>query len=225
MLSFSVCKGCYRSFDTFPFYNVWYLCLIDKPTIVFEVFEKYINNKDVVLTAEELSLIKLRATEKKIRKHHYLLQEDTIWKYNAFVCSGCFRMYTIDAKGEHILRFAFENWWAGDRESYTAGTPSKYNIEALEDTEVLLWTKPDFAFLLEVIPSLKQLMNTLIVNNQIASQSRIHAAISYTVEERYRDFVKRHPGITNRIPLHMIASYLGVTRETLSRIRNQHSKK
>jgi len=134
-------------------------------------------------------------------------------------------MYYIDDKGEHILRFALENWWAGDRESYTLETLSKYNIEALEETAVLLWTKADFNNLLTTIPSLKKLMDSLIVKNQIANQNRIHAAITYTVEEQYNDFVKRYPGITNRIPLHMIASYLGVKRETLSRIRNQrHSK-
>ena len=192
---------------------------------MFEVFAEYLKNKGVVLTAEELGVIKSGATERKIRKHHFLLQENDIWQYNAFVCSGCLRMYNIDDKGEHILRFAFENWWAGDRESYIKGIPSKYNIEALEETEVLLWTKSAFDLVTEAVPALKKFMSALVVNNQIANQNRIHAAISYTVEERYNDFVNRHPGITNRIPLHMIASYLGVTRETLSRIRNQHSKK
>lgn len=192
---------------------------------MFEIFETYLKDKGIFLSEEEIEKVQSLAIQKKIRKHQLLLQENNNWQYNAFVCSGSLRMYYIDDKGEHILRFAFENWWVGDRESYTMETPSKYNIEAIETAGILLWTKDSFNLLKSSIPALKNFMDSLIVKNQIANQNRIHSALADTLEERYNEFLKIYPGITNRIPLHMIASYLGVSRETLSRIRNQRYSK
>jgi CRP-like cAMP-binding protein len=192
---------------------------------MFEVFRNYIRDR-ANLTDKELDAIKVASTLKKLRKRQYLLQEGDVWQYNAFVCKGCTRMYRVGQDGaEHIMRFAVETWWVGDRESYTTVQPSKNNIDALEDSEILMWAKEDYQTLLREIPELNAFSERLITRSLIASQDRIFTTISSTAEEKYQNFLKTYPDIFNRVPLHMIASYLGVSRETLSRIRSQFTYK
>lgn len=192
---------------------------------MFSVFQQYLADK-IVLTEEQLALIQSFATIKKLRKRQYLLQESDVWRHYAFVCKGCLRVYRVDDKGvEHIMKFCIENWWAGDRQSLLAGTPSNYNIDALEDSVLLLFTKENFTTLRQQIPAFDDLVENLINRSYIASQDRIHADISYTSEEKYRNFIEKYPDIFSRVPLHMIASYLGLSPETLSRIRTQAAKK
>ncbi|OUJ72287.1 Crp/Fnr family transcriptional regulator [Hymenobacter crusticola] len=186
---------------------------------MFDVFAKYLQSK-ADFTPAEIEQIRVASVLKTLRKRHYLLQAGDIWTYNAFVTSGCLRTYSVDAKGaEHIISFAVENWWTGDQESLTSGQPSRYTIEAVEDAEVLLIKKDDFDQLRRDIPTLDGVINTIFHRSFIAAQSRIHSAISYSAEEKYREFLQKYPGFALRIPQHMIASYLGVTTETLSRIR------
>lgn len=188
-------------------------------------FLKYLSSK-FAITDEELEMVKEVCRIKKLRKRQYLLQQGDVWRYNAFVLSGFLRTYSVDDKGqEHYIQFSIENWWAGDRESYIDEKPAKLNIDAFEDSEVLLISKDDFNMLLNNIPSLNTFMRNLMERSLIALRNRVHSNITYTAEEKYNDFLKTYPGLPNRIPLHMIASYLGITPETLSRVRNQISKK
>jgi CRP-like cAMP-binding protein len=192
---------------------------------MFEVFQKYLSDK-IAITQEELDLVQSLSFLKKLRKRQYLLQEGDVWKYYAFVCKGCLRTYRTDEKGqEHIMQFSIENWWAGDLESLRSGLPAKSAIEALEDAEVLLFTKENFDIMQQRIPAFKTMVEDILARSFIVHQNRIHAAISYTAEEKYTNFTNSYPQIFNRVPLHMIASYLGVTAETLSRIRKQAAAK
>lgn len=192
---------------------------------MFEAFEKYLKEK-ADLDAEELNAVRAVAIERRIRKRQYLLQEGDVCHYNCFVVKGCLRMYSVGDDGaEHILRFAVENWWISDRESYNNGTPSKCNIDALENCEVILIDKPDFLHLLTTIPKFKSFVDTLLARSFDAVQNRVMGAISYSTEEKYQNFITRFPDVFNRVPLHMIASYLGVSRETLSRVRSQFVQK
>jgi CRP-like cAMP-binding protein len=192
---------------------------------MYEVFRQYINSKTTITDAE-FSLIQSLGTLKKLQKKQFLLHEGIVWKYNAFVCQGCLRTYRIDDKGnEHILQFSIENWWAGDRESLITGNPAQSNIEALEDSVILLFTQEQFLTICKEIPSFNTMVINILEKSFIAAQNRIHASISYTTEEKYQSFLNSYPNIANRIPQHMIASYLGVTPETLSRLRNQAAKK
>lgn len=135
---------------------------------------------------------------------------------------GCLRLYRIDQEGvEHVLRFAAENWWISDQESYRTGHPAKSHIDALESSEVILIDKPDFIQLTERIPALKCFTESLLGRSFDAHQERIMHYISTDAKAKYEQFITTFPHLANRVPLHMIASYLGVSRETLSRIRHQ----
>lgn len=192
---------------------------------MFSVFKKYLSDK-ISLTEEEYALIESVGVIKKIRKKQYLLQEGNIWQFNAFVCEGCVRKYHVDEKGaEHILYISIENYWTGDRESLLSGNPAKSNIDAIEDSVILLFTQQNFDMLKNSIPVFRDFVHTLLDKSFVASQNRIHSAISKSAEEKYNEFIKNSPSIANRVPLHMIASYLGISAETISRVRKQTGKK
>jgi CRP-like cAMP-binding protein len=192
---------------------------------MFDIFRNYLKAR-AVISESDFKKIEAFSISKKIRKRQYLLQEGDIWRHAAFICSGCLRVYRLTEEGtEHIMRFAIEDWWVGDRESYTTGLAAKSYIDALEDSEVLMWAKENFETLLKEIPGLKAFSEDLLAKSFNASQNRIYAAISYTAEEKYFNFIKTYPDIFNRVPLQMIASYLGVSRETLSRIRKSFAHK
>jgi CRP-like cAMP-binding protein len=175
----------------------------------------------ISLTDEEFDFCKTLFSPKKLRKRQYLLQDGDVCKYTAFVEKGMLRTYTIDEKGnEPILQFSMEGWWVADLYSFFTGEPSQFNVEALEDCELLLITEPSWNILLEKIPALERYFRILIQNNLIATQRRLMGTMSETAEEKYLKLVKNFPGCIQRVPQHMIASYLGITRETLSRTRS-----
>ena len=154
------------------------------------------------------------------------MQEGEVCKHTAFIVKGAMRQYTVDDKGEeHIARLSIENWWASDRESLMKQVPSIYFIDAWEDTEALLVTKDALTDLVNRIPALSEWIRNLDSNFAIASQRRLNAAISLPAEERYHDLEKTYPEFLQRFPQHIIASYLGINRETLSRIRRRAVKK
>ena len=186
-------------------------------------FNSYINTP---LNEGEIELIESVFQSKKFRKRQYFLQEGDVCKYTAFIVKGAMRQYTVDEKGEeHITRLSIENWWVNDRESLMKQIPSIYFIDAWEDTDTLLVTKAAFLELVVRTPALSEWMRNIDVNFAIASQRRLNAAISLSAEERYHDLKKNYPEFLLRFPQHIIASYLGIKRESLSRIRSQSVKK
>ena len=192
---------------------------------MYEVFKKYLDSK-ISLTEEQHEWIYSKSVVKKLRKKQYLLQEGDTWKNHAFVSKGLVRTYSVDEKGaEHIIAFAMENWWTGDRESLLSAQPSRFNIDAIEDSEIVLIEKPKFETICREIPAFNDMVNAIIDRSFVASQKRIHDAISTPVEKKYANFIQRYPSFATRVPQNMIASYLGITRETLSRLRHKAAKK
>ncbi|WZL89229.1 Crp/Fnr family transcriptional regulator [Salinimicrobium sp. 3283s] len=188
---------------------------------MFEFLQKKVNDT-ITVSEEEFEYAKTLFQPKKLRKKRFILEDGDACIYTIFVEKGLLRSFTIDEKGnEHILQFALEGWWSGDLYSFLTGEASEYNIEALEDSELLLITKASWDQLLDKVPAFERYFRILIQNNLIATQRRLMGTFSTTAEERYQKMLKQFPDVIQRVPLHMIASYLGVTRETLSRIRSQ----
>jgi CRP/FNR family transcriptional regulator len=184
------------------------------------VFKTYIQQQ-AALTDEEVELMYAAAIKRSLRRKEPLLREGEICRYKAFVLKGLLRIYrTKEDGGEYIIQFSPENNWNVEPESYDKTTPSKYNIDALEPSEVLLWARNDFVALQDRIPKLKAFSQRVIADNIYLNRQRVYSTISSSAEEKYDEFIKSYPGVFARVPLHMVASYLGVTRETLSRIRH-----
>ena len=188
---------------------------------MFELLYKKISALTSI-TEEEFNYCKTLFLPKKLRKRQYFLQEGDICKYQAFVEKGILRSYTIDEKGnEHILQFGSEGWWMTDLSSYLTDEPSFLNIDTLEDAELLLITKSSWELAMQKIPSLEHYFRIIIQNHLVATQKRLLQSLAESAEEKYIRFTKTFPECVQKVPQHMIASYLGISRETVSRIRNQ----
>ena len=194
---------------------------------MFEQLFIYINNyTSTPLSEIELELIKTAFIPKKLKRRQFFLQEGDLCKYFAFIVNGAMRQYLIDDKGiEHIVHLGIENWWVGDRESWVMLTPSNYYIDAWEDTELLLITRADTLKLVKQLPAFGEMVRAMDERNNISTQRRITSSISLTAKKRYVDFTNSHPDFLQRFPLHIIASYLGITKDTLSRVRKQALRK
>lgn len=177
------------------------------------------------LTSDEEALIVATFQPKKLRKKQYFLEEGNVCKYVGFIVKGAMRQYSVDDKGaEHIVQLYIENYWASDRESALMLTPSRFNIDAWENTELLVARVTDMLDLIEKVPSFGQMTRLMDQRSFIVSQRRLNSTISNTAEKRYEEFADNHPQFIQRFPQHLIASFLGITKETLSRIRKQTSK-
>lgn len=175
---------------------------------------------------DKLSLCSLQFEEKKVPKHDFLLQSGEVCKNIFFVEKGLLRMYSIDKNGkEHIIQFAPESWIISDRSSIYFNEKSKYYIEAVEDSEVLILNVDFFNKLLEEFPDSIEKSDLLVQKHVKSLQDRINSLLGETAEERYMKFTKMYPDLMLRVPQWMIASYLGITPESLSRVRKELARK
>lgn len=188
---------------------------------MYELFFHKFNEK-INLSKEEEEVIKQYLTPKKLRKKQYLLQEGDICKHIAFVEKGALKAYVVDDAGaESIIQFALEGWVISDLYSFLTGEPATYNIDALENAELVLISKSAHEELLKKIPKYETYIRLQITGAYIALQKRLTSIISLPLEERYKNFLAVYPNIAQRVPQHMIASYMGLTPETLSRVRSR----
>ena len=188
---------------------------------MYELFFHKFNEK-VNLSKEEEEVIKQYLTPKKLRKKQYLLQEGDICKHIAFVEKGALKAYVVDDAGaESIIQFALEGWVISDLYSFLTGEPATYNIDALENAELVLISKSAHEELLKKLPKYETYIRLQITGAYIALQKRLTSIISLPLEERYKNFLAVYPNIAQRVPQHMIASYMGLTPETLSRVRSR----
>jgi CRP-like cAMP-binding protein len=192
---------------------------------MYELFFKKFQ-ETVPLTTKEQELIKEYLTPKKLRKKQYLLQEGDVCKFIAFVEKGAMRSYSVDETGaEHIIQFALEGWLISDLYSFLTAEPATYNIDALEDCELVLISKSAQEELLKKVPKYETYTRLQITGAYLAMQRRLTSIISLPLEDRYTNFTSLYPDIVQRVPQHMIASYMGLTPETLSRVRKRMMSK
>ena len=192
---------------------------------MYEIFFQTLRSK-APFSDEELAIIKTYLTTKRLRKKQYLLQEGDVCKFIAFVEKGALRSYSIDEKGvERIIQFALEGWTISDLYSFLTAEAATYNIDALENTELMLISKPAHEELLKTFPKYETWIRIQITDAYIAMQRRLTSIISLSLEERYAYFTSLYPDIIQRVPQHMIASYMGLTPETLSRVRKKMTSK
>lgn len=191
---------------------------------MIDQFKNYLKEK-IEITDEQFDSISAVLKIKKFDKNEIIQYTGDNFKHGFFVCKGLLRAYSIDAKGkEHILQFAPENWLISDRNNMN-NEPSVFFIDAIEATEVVIMPNDFMEQAAIQVPCL-QPMHTRLLNNSIRfMQKRINMLLSATAEERYLDFIKLYPNLTLRVPQWMIASYLGITPESLSRVRKELANK
>lgn len=187
-----------------------------------ELLFKNIKDRGIFLTGEEEACLRDMFQYRRYRRNQYILQEGDVARHETFVLKGLTRTYEVSEGGqEHVLFFGPEDWWVGDLYSFLTETPSRQNIDCLEDTEVLQISKANLELLYDRVPGYNKYMRLLVQSSFIASTQRISATLTKTAQERYHDFLLRYPHIGQRVPNHQIASFLGITPQSLSRIRRQ----
>ena len=193
---------------------------MDEAKLFHQLF-KNINTR-IALTEEEFSLTRKSYQVKYLKKKEIYLKKGEVCRHGAFIGKGLLRLYMIDEKGkEHVIQFAPEDGYISDMYSILTGEPSNYQIDALEDSFLLVQERDQIESLLNKVPKFERFMRIQIQNAYIALQRRLAANMSLTVLEKYKNFVKSYPSLVQRVPQHMIASYLGVTPESLSRARRR----
>jgi CRP-like cAMP-binding protein len=189
-----------------------------------QAFQRITGNiaRTISLNVDELALF---ASILRLREHPrktVLLSRGEICRNMAYVVEGCIKVFNVDDDGvEHIVKFAPEDWWAFDIESFAMGTPCSYGIETIEASRTLNISKEDMEMLYERIPKFERFSRILFQNSYIALQRRVEQSLSMEASERYAQFRKKYPGLELRIPQKLVASYLGVTPEFLSSMRRR----
>jgi len=187
-----------------------------------EPLELILNNvgKHVNLNPAEKDIFtNMLQTKQLKRKQHWVANGD-ICRHSAFVITGCLRGYTVDSNGyEHVLSFAPRDWWMADMYSLLSHQPGNLNIEALEDTEMLLLPKSSQEELYQQVPKFERVFRILAEKSLVAYQQRLIDNLSLPAAERYDRFCKRYPTLIYHLPQKQIASYIGVTPEFFSKMR------
>jgi CRP-like cAMP-binding protein len=179
----------------------------------------------VTLTDEEWELCKNSFRPKRMLKRQFLLQEGDVCRDLTFVEKGALYSYTVDSAGnKHVIRFAFEGWWMANLHSFFTGKPTRLNIEVLEECELLMLDRDNHEKLLDEVPSYERYHRIIVQNAYVAIQQRVENALGLTAEEKYERLIEQNPEFLNRVPLNLVASYLGVTPETLSRVRSNFGR-
>lgn len=179
-------------------------------------------NKNVQFSKEELDEFCKYFHPKSIKKKEFVLKQGEVCKFEGFVLEGCFRVFTLDKKGnETTLYFAVKDWWLMDIDSFMNHTPSNLNIQALEDSRILIIKRADKLALYESLPIVEKLFRVMSQKALVAWQRRLISSHCLTAKERYHIFLTKYPDISSKLTDRQIASYLGITYEFLSKLKKQ----
>jgi len=177
------------------------------------------------LSAEQIDFITSLWKPRQLGRGQFFQRPGEITTHGGFVVRGCFRTYTIDARGvESILHFSPERAFIGDITSATTGRPTPYAVDAIEPSTILTIDLASFDRMLEAFPDIARGYRLGLQRAQDSQQRRLAMSLSASAEKKYADFIARHPALATRVPQRMLASYLGITPETLSRIRRASNR-
>lgn len=180
----------------------------------------------VALDAEAVTNILAVCKYKTVKKKDFFLQEGEVQRSLVFVEAGCLRSYSIDENGfEHILQFAPPEWWIGDMRSMLDQTPASLNIDAVDESKIVLISVKDLEKLYDTIPTLDRFFRILSERSLAAQQHRVIDALSLSAKERYNNFCSQYPSLITCLPQKYVASYIGITPEFLSKMLKQPVKK
>lgn len=190
----------------------------------FDRLRRYLEARATFRDAD-LALIQRVFVARALAAGEFLQRGGEVARVAAFVARGCLRSYVIDAGGkEHIVQFAPEEWWLADTASLATGAPSQYFVDAIEDADVLLIDAAGHTTLVEQVPGYAAAFRTGLQRHAAAKDQRIVSALATSADERYAEFLRTYPAIASRVPQWMLASYLGITPETLSRVRRNAAR-
>jgi CRP-like cAMP-binding protein len=174
------------------------------------------------ISEDDFRTLRKYFVQRNLKRRHFLLEEGDACSHIAFIKKGALRQFYVDEKGvEHNVNLYVENWWVGDRESFITGSPSIYNIEAWEDCELLLLSRDHTLMLRKQHSAFRELLWKLDDEIAIATQKRITYLTCFSTEVRFKHFADCYPFFLERFPQHIIASYLGITKDTLSRLKRK----
>ncbi|MDQ0065609.1 Crp/Fnr family transcriptional regulator [Chryseobacterium lathyri] len=178
----------------------------------------------VRLSPEEIIIFKNFWTEKTLKKGEFLLRNGEICRYDSYIVSGVLKAFCINSENgnEEILFLAIDHWWATDISSFSKQKASIYNIQAVENTSLLQISHQSFQKMLQEIPSLERYFRIILEGYLGTLEKRIVFNNMYKAEQKYYDFLDTYPDIVSRVPQYLIASYLGVSAEFISRIRKKN---
>ncbi len=182
---------------------------------------KYVN-----LTLEEQKLVVQTFRKKRYLKGQFIVQSGDICRYESYILSGSVKAFFVDPEGnEHVVMLGIEDWWVGDLASFSQTSPADLDIQCLEDTQVAQITEPNLENLFSQIPKMERFFRIIILRHLIFTQKRLIENLSLPAKERYLKFSKRYSSLEQRFPQYLIASYLGMSKEFLSKIRNEMASK
>lgn len=173
------------------------------------------------LSDKEFEYVLSHFTERKFKKHQFLVQSGQTVKFDYFILNGCLKSYHTDKDGKiHIIQFGMQDWWITDYQAYYNHTIATIDIDCIEDTEVLCLSYENREKLCSELHKIEHFFRKKTNTRNVALQQRILSLMSNNAKERYDRLLEQYPQLFQKVPKHLIASYLGVTRETLSRFNS-----
>jgi CRP-like cAMP-binding protein len=188
---------------------------------VFTSLDAYVA-RCISLSEADFAYFHAQLTVKHYKKKSRLLSAGEICSFEGFITKGCCRVYYLNEKGNEVdLYFGIEEWWVSDMASFTQQKPSNLFIETLEDTELIIISYEAKERLFNRIPAFERMFRLMVQRTHETLMKRLISSFSEPAEERYLSFVAKYPSIVQRVPQHLIAAYLGITPEFLSKIRSK----
>ena len=194
---------------------------MSEPSVSYPLLLQNIRRK-VDISPEEFQRFVAHFRPRRVKRKEHLLMEGDIAREQYFINSGCMILYSVDESGErHVIQLGFEEYWMGDLYSFFGNEPTTFHVQALEDSEVLCLHQRDFDRALRETPIIERFFRLLIQNAYVNTLRRINRSQADPAEKRYLALLDKHPDIQQRVAQHIIASYLGIKPQSLSRIRRK----